>query len=160
MSRIYFGLIFTATLLICSGCNKNSSQPNDLPKLYPCIITITQDDKPLKDAAVELVAEDRSNAKYKPVTKTDAEGKAVMSTYGYKGTPAGKYKVVVSKDVDDDFVYGTSSTGDKEVQKYNTYRTVEPKYSDVKTTPHEIEVVAGKNEFSLDAGKSVRMLYK
>ncbi|MDR1491221.1 MAG: DUF4198 domain-containing protein [Planctomycetaceae bacterium] len=160
MLRIYWSLIFSATLLLCSGCQKNS-QPDDLPKLYPCIITITQDGKPLEDAGVELAAEDQSAAKYRAVTKTDAEGKAVMSTYGHNGAPAGKYKVVVSKKVDDDFVYGTSSTGDKEIQKYNTYRTVEPKYSDAKTTPHEIEITGKEKraEATFDVGKAIKTRY-
>jgi 5-hydroxyisourate hydrolase-like protein (transthyretin family) len=160
MLRIYLGFVLSAMLLMILGC-KDKPQPEDLPKLYPCIVTITQDGKPLEDAAVELIAEDQSNAKYQPVTKTDTEGKAVMSTYGYKGAPAGKYKVVISKKIDDDFVYGTSSTGDKEVQKYNTYRTVEPKYSDSKTTPHEIEVTGKEKtvEATFDVGKAIKVRY-
>jgi hypothetical protein len=51
---------------------------------------------------IELAVTDQSNAKYKSLAITNAEGKAVMSTYGHEGVPVGKYKVVVVKNIDDD----------------------------------------------------------
>ncbi|MDR3109434.1 MAG: hypothetical protein LBU65_07080 [Planctomycetaceae bacterium] len=65
-------------------------------------------------ATVELILSE-GQAKYKAVTITDSQGIAVMSTYGSAGVPLGKYKVVVSKKVEDNFIYGESSTGTKEV---------------------------------------------
>jgi hypothetical protein len=79
MFRILFSLTLFCTLFSVSGC-KDSSRPEDLPKLFPCVITITQEGKPLEEASVELVATDQNNAKYKSLSITDAEGRAVMST--------------------------------------------------------------------------------
>ncbi|MDR2641689.1 MAG: carboxypeptidase-like regulatory domain-containing protein [Planctomycetaceae bacterium] len=114
MLRIIFSWMLFFVLLAVSGCG-DSSRPKDLPKLYPCVITITQEGKPLENAVVELAATDQNNSKYQSLTLTNAEGKAVMSTYGFAGTPIGKYKVIVRKNIDDDLVYGTNSTGAKEV---------------------------------------------
>ncbi|MDR2641985.1 MAG: hypothetical protein LBC74_04250 [Planctomycetaceae bacterium] len=92
---------------------------------------------------------------------TNAEGKAVISTYGFAGAPIGKYKVIVRKNVDDDLVYGTNSTGGKEVVAFKIYRTVEPQFSDVKTTPHEIEITGKekKVEATFDVGKAIKVQF-
>ncbi|MDR1957446.1 MAG: hypothetical protein LBQ54_00080 [Planctomycetaceae bacterium] len=81
-----------------------------------------------------------------------------MSTYGYEGTPLGKYKVVVTKNIQDNLVYAESSTGTKEVVGWTSYRTVEPNFSDAKTTPHEIEITGKDKKFEVtfDVGKAVR----
>jgi hypothetical protein len=158
MLRIFFGFILSVMLIAFSSCN-NNPQPDDLPKLYPCTITITQDGKPLDSAAVELVAADQSNTKYKSATQTNAEGKAVMSTYGYNGTPAGKYKVIVSKKVDEDLVYAPNTSGGQDVVSYKTYQTVETKYYDAKTTPHEIEITGKEKSVkaTFDVGKPIKV---
>jgi hypothetical protein len=150
---IYFAILF---FVVVSGCFR-SSAPSDLPKLYPCTITITQDNKPLEGATVELIVSE-GQAKYKAVTVTDSRGVAIMSTYGYNGAPSGKYKVVVTKKIEDDFIYGVSSTGAKEVSSSTHYRTVEPKFSNPKTTPHEIEINNnGKiTEANFDVGKPIK----
>jgi hypothetical protein len=152
-------IYYTMLSLFLVGCSR-SSVPNDLPKLYPCTITITQDGKPLEKATVELFSSE-GQAKYKSVTITNPQGVAIMSTYGYQGTPIGKYKVVVSKDIEDDFIYGMSSTGTKEVTASTLYRTVEAQYSDAKTTPHEIEITGKEKitEATFDAGKPIKVRY-
>ncbi|MDR1960502.1 MAG: hypothetical protein LBQ54_15940 [Planctomycetaceae bacterium] len=157
MFRILFSLTLFYTLFSVSGC-KDSSRPEDLPKLFPCIITITQEGKPLEEASVELVAADQNNAKYKSLSITDAEGRAVMSTYGFKGVPAGKYKVAVTKTLTDDVVYKENEAGGKDLVSYKTYRTVEPQFSDAKTTPHELEITGKdkKPEVTFDVGKAVK----
>jgi 5-hydroxyisourate hydrolase-like protein (transthyretin family) len=158
MSRILFSLTLFCTLFSVSGC-KDSSRPEDLPKLFPCVITITQEGKPLEEASVELVATDQNNTKYKSLSITDAEGKAVMSTYGHEGVPAGKYKVAVTKILHDDLVYGTNSSGEREVVDYKAYKTVEPRFSEAKTTPHELEITGKdkKNEVTFDTGKAIKV---
>jgi 5-hydroxyisourate hydrolase-like protein (transthyretin family) len=158
MFRILFSLTLFCTLFSVSGC-KDSSRPEDLPKLFPCVITITQEGKPLEEASVELVAADQNNAKYKSLTITDTEGKANMSTYGHKGVPAGKYKVVVTKNIQDDFIYKEDEDGERELVSYKTYRAVEPQFSNAKTTPHELEITGKgqKPEVTFDVGKAIKV---
>jgi hypothetical protein len=163
MLRILFSLtLFLGFLTLCSisGCG-DSTRPKDLPKLFPCTITITQDNKPLEGASVELVLTDPSDAKYKSLAITNTDGKVVMSTYGHQGVPLGKYKVVVRKNIDDDLVYGTNSMGKKEVVAYKTYKTVEEQFSDPKTTPHEIEMTGKEKrvEAIFDVGKAIKVRY-
>lgn len=97
---------------------------------------------PLAEAAVELAAVGEG-VKYRSSSFTDASGRAVMSTYGFPGVPAGKYKVIVKKTLVDGTV---------------EYRTVEAEYSDAETTPYEIEVTGkGKSAATFDVGKAIKI---
>jgi hypothetical protein len=154
--------LFTVTLItfiaLLSSCQK-SNKPSDLPKLYHCSLTFTQERKPLVGAIVDLVAEDANNAKYTPVQRTDEKGIAVMTTYGYDGVPAGKYKVVVTKDVEEEVSRVDKDTGETIITDGKKYRTVEVIYSDAATTPHKVEV-SNKGVVSVsafDVGKIVKL---
>jgi hypothetical protein len=144
-------------IVLLSGCG-GASRPADLPPLYPLTITVTQDGKALPEAVIKFVAQADENAKYKPVAITGADGKVALSTYGFPGVPAGTYKVTITKNVDDDFVTKTDDAGEKQIISYKTYRTVEAKFSDVATTPFEIEVSPKRknSEETFDVGKAVR----
>jgi hypothetical protein len=150
-------LIVTLTL---NGCG-DTSRPKDLPKLYPCTITITQEGKPLIGATVEFIPADAANAKFRAVSTTGEDGSVNMSTYGFAGAPAGKYKVIVTKTMDDDFVYAAEvnpESGEKDIVSFHTYRLVEEKYSTAETTPFEIEITGKERSVTktFDAGKAVK----
>lgn len=155
-------LIFVVTnflvFFLFSGCSK-SDRPADLPQLYPCTVTIMQDGNPLAGASVGLVA--ITEVKYRSSSITDEKGCASMITYGFPGVPESKYKVTVRKEIMGDMVYGDNpSTGEKNALiRYNTYRTVEPKYSSVDQSPHEIEITNSKRgtEQTFDIGKAVKI---
>ncbi|MDR3232326.1 MAG: hypothetical protein LBT46_01430 [Planctomycetaceae bacterium] len=143
---IIITLLIFVTLI--AGC-RDTSKPVDLPKLYPCTITITQEGVPLAGAMIELLPADGSSVKYRAVTVTGEDGKAAMATYRHAGVPVGKFKVVVDKD---DF--GAAKNAD-------TYRLVEAKYSSAETTPLEIEITGkGRVEKTFDVGKAVKVLVK
>jgi hypothetical protein len=149
-------IIISLLCFAAAGCQR-SDAPGDLPKLFPCAVTITQDGKPLEGAVVEFVSSEDA-AKYHAVGLTDAAGVAEMKTYGKDGAPEGKYKVVVRKHIHDDLVYGTNSAGEKEVSGYTTYRTIDDQFADAKTTPHEIEITGkGKKvKQTFDVGKAIK----
>ena len=152
--------ILLIVLIFAAGCS-TSDKPADLPPLYPCTIIITQDNSPIAEAAVELVPIDFVNAKYRPAAITGEDGKVSMTTYGFSGVPIGKYKVIVSKDILDDLVYADNpSTGQKEVVSFKKYRTVDPQYSSVETTLHEIEITGKKKKepYIFDVGKTIKTL--
>ncbi|MDR0337760.1 MAG: carboxypeptidase-like regulatory domain-containing protein [Planctomycetaceae bacterium] len=152
--------IFVIAALIVVGCS-TSDKPTDLPSLYPCTVTITQNNSPLAEAMVEFVPVDSSNAKYRAASITDENGKVSMKTYGFPGVPIGKYKVVVSKNIQDDLVYAYNpSTEQKEIVSFKKYQMVDPQYSSAETTPHEIEITdkKRKEQYVFDVGKTVKIL--
>jgi hypothetical protein len=156
MKQIIISLIFTVVSL--TGCGKDNSRPKDLPLLYPCVVTIIQEGKPLDRAVVEFIAVDAA-AKYRAVSITDTNGHVAMSTYGFDGVPAGKYKICVWKTVIEGVIQSTNKEGESVNTEGTEYQAVEPKYADAKTTPHEIEITGkGKKvEQTFDVGKAVKI---
>jgi len=155
MKKIIISFILVAALM--TGCAKDN-RPSDLPPLYPCAITITQDGSPLVGATVHLVPVAAENAKYQASTVTDEKGKAVLTTYGFDGVPAGRYKVCVWKTVVEGVTQITNSDGELVNTLGTEYRTVEREYSDATTTPHEIEITNKKMPpHSFDVGQAVKI---
>jgi hypothetical protein len=145
------------TAVFITGC-QDKSRPADLPTLYPCVVTVTQDGKPLDGAVVDLVPVDAVNDKYRASSVTDAAGKAVLTTYGFDGVPAGRYKVCVWKTVVEGVAQFTNSDGEVVNTNGIDYRTVDPKYSNVETTPHEIHIIDKKTPpTSIDVGKPIKV---
>ena len=143
------------SLILFSGCS-DSGRPTDLPPLFSCTVAVTQGGAALEGAYVELVSPEAQ--KYRPSATTDASGNAVMKTYGFPGAPAGKYKILVSKMIEDDIVYGTDEYGGRAVVSSNKYQMVNSDYSKADTTPHEVEVAAkGKTQTTIDTGEPVRV---
>jgi hypothetical protein len=61
--------------------------------------------------------------KYRVAAMMDADGSVTMKTYGFPGVPIGKYKVVIIKNIQDDFEYQLNeSTGKNEPVSYKNYR--------------------------------------
>jgi hypothetical protein len=152
--------ILIIVALIIVGCSPNN-KPSDLPPLYQCVITITQENLPLADAKVEFIQIAPAEAKYRAASITDNNGKVSMTTYGFAGVPIGKYKVVITKIIQDDLVYEDNpSTGQKEIVDFKKYATVESKYSSAETTTHEIEITGKekKIEKTFNVGKTVKLL--
>ena len=151
MKRYRYTVLFS--LLVVCGC-QDSSRPKDMPPLFPCTVSVIQSGKPFEGAFVEFHA--KGEQKYRPATYTDADGNAVMQTYGFPGVPAGKYTITVRKNIDDDIVYRTDEAGIEVIVSSNTYKLVDDKYSKVETSPHEIEMTSKKVLVSIDVGEAVR----
>ena len=147
------------SLFVFCGCS-DASRPGDLPQLFPCVVSVTQGGKPLEEALVEFHAE--SEQKYRPSAFAGAEGDAVMRTYGFPGVPAGKYKITISKTIEDDFVYRTGDADEQIIVSSKTYKTVEDLYSNVETTPHAIEITptSKRTLITLDVGEAVKIQIK
>ena len=110
----------------------------------------------MEGVCVELVSPDVQ--KYRPSAVTDTNGNAAMLTYGHSGAPAGTYKILVRKTIEDDIVMGTDEYGGQAVVSSNRYETVGDRYSNVETTPHEIEVTSrGRTQITIDVGEPVRV---
>ena len=156
MRKIVVTLILIAISI--TGCGNDTSRPADLPPLFPCEITITQEGTPLAGATVALEAFGGTGSVYHPAGITDESGKAVMSTYGFNGVPAGTYKVTVRKTVVEDGAEIIDSYGDPARAPGAEYRAVEQQYSNAATTPHEIEITGerGIARATFDVGRPIR----
>jgi hypothetical protein len=155
---IFAALLIFVTIII--GCGDNS-RPVDLPTLYQCTITITQDGNTLEKAIVRLESVDSTNAKYLASAITDENGVALMKTYGYLGSPIGKYKVVVTKIVEEITEYKLSkSSGEKEPVKSKKFRLIETQFTSAETTSLEIEITGNEKNVTktFDVGKTVKVL--
>lgn len=149
------------------GCKK-SNKPADLPPLYRCQLTFTQEGTPLENAGVILKSTDPS-FKWAVGGITNAQGVVDVVTHGqFFGAPEGTYKVVVSKteaipdgtpkelppDVDPASIM-TPSSG-----MVSIFTFVEKEYTDAETTPLTIEIKKGKNAETYECGKSIRELLR
>lgn len=156
MKKFIIPLMLTIVSFI--GCGKGDSRPKDLPPLFPCVVMITQDGQPLGGATVSFEPVDTANAKYQASSVTDETGKAVATTYGFNGIPAGKYKVCVWKTLTEGVMQVTNSDGETVNTPGTEYKTIDPLYSEAHTTPHEIEVTNKKaSPHSFDVGKPVKI---
>ena len=140
-------------LMVC-GCHAN--KPDDIPNLYPCHITISQDGTPLANASVTLYLAQRlvteNSQVWLPLGTTDGNGVATIYTNArYAGAPAGQYKVLVNK------IEATESADDTMPTEY---RLIAAAYGKPEETSLEIEIKKGKNKFTFDVGPAVKELVK
>ena len=129
-----------------------------MPKLYPCILTITQDAQPLEGALVSLRSNDPAIAKWAASGVTDKTGKVTLKTQGkYDGAAAGEYKVVVLKEVVEEGIVlqaETETTPEKSIPG-KTFSYVEKMYGDMSKTPLTLKVEGKVNE-TFEAGKAIK----
>ncbi|MCL2119512.1 MAG: hypothetical protein FWH27_13910 [Planctomycetaceae bacterium] len=156
MKRIIIPLMLVA--LSITGCGGNDSRPADLPPLFPCEITITQEGTALSGATISLESSGEAKAVYHPSGITNESGKAVLSTYGFNGVPTGMYKVIVRKTVVEDVKQVVDAYGDLVDDGGVEYRTVESQFSNANATPHEIEITNSRQavQATFDVGKPVK----
>ena len=151
----WFSLVVLSGILVFfAGCG--SKLPDDLPKLYPAQIEITANGVKLAGAIVTLSLIGGGGESIGG--GTDADGIAKLYTRGfYDGAPVGKYKVCVHW-----VVMGAESSGNQpEPKRFNEQvdsdiigkSGLEPGYGDRKTTPLEVEIVAGNNSLSVEVKK-------
>lgn len=145
------------TLISCSSGRK---KPEDMPALFPVKVTIQQDGQILSDASVILL---RQEPPFKWVAGglTDTNGICSVRTQSFfAGAPAGKYKVMVSKQLDetpeaDKNLPPDPSGTNKSLDYY--FELVDLKYNSDQTSDLEVVVEEKKNEFVLDVGKAVKL---
>jgi hypothetical protein len=137
--------VISILLLICFsvfGC-KSQKLPDGMPPLYPCIITITQEGLPLKEASVTLNPLEPDKT-WIPGGTTDSNGVVHIKVLGqYLGSPIGVYKVTIKK----------NGTEEVTSNSFYTLSFIEEPYTRVKETPLEIEVTANGVNQTFDVGK-------
>jgi len=153
-------LCFMTALMLVLGCTKGPERPSDLPKLFPCTITVTQEGQPLPESGVFLESVD-SSAKYKSSSGiTNTEGVVSFRTFGFDGVPAGKYKIVVRKTAEEGGVQQETSPNVFQMINTKTYSLVKKEFSSAATSPLEIEIKETPNTQTVDVGAAVRDLVR
>lgn len=167
-----YSLFPLVLLLACTffGCNRGPEKPEGLPDLQPVTLQLTQDGKPLADAEVILRSDEIG--RWSCGGRSNEKGVVVIHTHGrFSGAPLGKHKVVVSKIKSSDSENDSKKHSPGELNEMaekrqakggfgQTVYLVERKYSDILTTPLEIEVKTGNNRFDLDVGPVVEIVQK
>ena len=91
-------LVLGSFILTLTGCGPGI--PKDMPKVYPCKITITKGGSPVEGASVLLVASSYPDS-FAVAGRTDASGVAeiqsALGAYTSSGAPAGEATLVISK---------------------------------------------------------------
>ncbi|MDR2705717.1 MAG: Ig-like domain-containing protein [Planctomycetaceae bacterium] len=154
-------ILATEIILLCLcllGCGKN--EPNGIPSLQPCSITVMLDDAPLPEATVLFKPTQDGGISASGIT--DNNGKALMKIQAtYDGVPKGKYKVMIVKQkrernpaVKDEDVNGQpgSVPMNLAMKMYIVTDFVDPKFGNA-STPLEITIQEGKNEQTFNVTK-------
>ena len=155
--------------LCVGGCGNKQKFPDGMPTPYPTVITIIQDDKPLGGASIVLMPMEPSNS-WNAGALTDSSGKGSLKTLSqYDGVVPGKYYVLVSKLEAEESVEVPPPDPEKEPEAFAKYMQtysakivpsfdlIDPKFGRASPSGETIEVVAGKNEKTIDVGKAVRV---
>jgi hypothetical protein len=161
-------IISVFLMSVLCGCSQRPLQPDNLPKLTPCKITITQDHLPLEGANVSLHSVTSETQQWVSGGRTDANGVAEIRTNGrYNGVPVGKFKVLITKTEvepsklppppaeDDPNFPAWMAKSQNEVLP--SYQLVDKQYAHPQTTPHELEISGSESvNVTFDTGKKIR----
>lgn len=165
--RLFISIFLLSAVVILSGCG-GPERPADLPRLYPCTVTVVQDGRPLEEAIVNFISIDPS-FKWSVFARLDASGTGKVFTQGlFPGAPEGEYKVVLSKEDTVTEKVGravppTADDGGVMVIPIvlKVFTLVEKDYTDAATTPLSIVISRKNNAETFDCGKPVKeFLYK
>jgi len=160
-------IISLLAVCIFVGCG-GPPRPAGMPPLFPCEITITQEGQPLENAFVQLVPEDGSSG-WSIAGHTNANGVARILTHAqFPGAPEGTFKVLVSKT---EHTLSSLPPEPADVhsreweqwyelaqnERLPKFAIVQPKYDDIRATPHSITITQGRNQATFDVGEPVRI---
>lgn len=150
-------ILLLLAISLLSGCG-GEKKPKDMPNLFPCSITLTQEKTPLEGATVMAVSEDPQMARWPITGITDAVGSISLVTYGkFNGVPEGDYTLLIIKE---ETVEQTPKVVDATEHRQGPvkfYSLVDPKLGDKNSSTLKIKVGKKKNHFDFDIGKKVRI---
>lgn len=158
MNNIARTLLLALTMTVCVSC-AGEKRPEGLPNLVPCTIHLVQENAPLADAELLLMAEDASIARWAVTGKTDANGNARIMTMGkFAGAPVGDFIVLVNKT---ELVYKNPPrevNGDIDKGPFDAFSLVPREYENRDTSPLKVYISKNTKQIELDCGKKVRIL--
>lgn len=135
------------------GCG-GPARPSDMPRLYPCELTVTSESVPFADAMIGFYSTD-PEFKWGIGAITGADGKARMVTHGqYFGVPEGDYVVTVMKTEREEF------DPEKPPRTVKVFTYTAPEYTERSTTPLKISIGKGKKVETLEIGKTEKQVLR
>ena len=151
------------TIFVClSGCG-GEKRPDGMPQLYPAVcVKVVQDGMPLEDATVSLRPNDKGFT-WGIGGRTDAQGVAQLWTHGkYKGAPAGTFKVLVSKKVNEgekEYIAALAQNDDKAAAavKVQSFSCVEDKFGTESQTTLKLEITSSSKILEVDVSPAVKI---
>lgn len=158
-NRIFFmgvavGLV--ALLAGMTGCGPK--KPDGFPEIYPTTVKIIQAGAPLAGASVTFIAQNVDKTWVVSGTTNDSGVATLLTEAYFKGAPAGKYVVTVTK-VSSDWSHAAKSNEEYDAMQergeestFTTTFSVEPKFADPNQSGLEAEVGTGTNDFTFDVG--------
>lgn len=158
-------LVLTICATFLTACKKDS-RPEGLPDLYPLSVKILQDGAPLEGASVTLVSGDAALMRWPCGGLTDAQGIAVINTYGFDGAPAGNFKVTVAKMIEEGGAASEEESAQAMIEgtaiNSKMVDLVDPTYKFDTKTPLSIDVQATKENpvAEFDVGVAVHQEIK
>ena len=166
MKSFHGSICLLCFVLVIAGCVRSyGPRPDGLPRLVPVTIIVSQEGQPLAEAVVTLTPADGGRNWFTGGT-TDSNGRVAVHTYGtHRGSPAGKFKVIVTKDSYENMkeYQAAMDRGDKVAARrinVKMFSFVEAQYGDAATTPLEIEVTKKTKILNVDAGPAVKIEQK
>lgn len=149
--KLLFGSLLICIVSIVLGCGPK--QPDGMPKLYPCVLNLTQDGKPAEGFEVQLVSKGET-IPWMIGGVSDAQGTVkIVANGNFDGAPAGLFAVVIHKTLTE----GVDQSAEVQTKPIKIYTLIEEKFNSEKTTPLEIKI-EGKTSQNLDLGKPVKIL--
>lgn len=149
-------ITFVVILAFQAGCSKDPNRPDDLPKLYPVRITVTQEEKPLEGATVTLSS--KTPMKYGSCSaETNASGVAVLKTYGFCGVPVGQYAVTVEKRGIEGARESTTEDGLTIQSGGKVFQYVDTQYTNENSSPCSIDVTEKGAKDAFEVGAPVHV---
>lgn len=147
-------------LIVTTASCKQEKRPAGMPEIYPCSLKIVQDSAPLADAEVSVVSSDPQIVRFPCGGVSDQDGIVELKTMGFKGAPAGSFKVVVSKIeyLNQPKSYDEAQKFQSEGIKEESFDLVDRKFGDASTTDLQIEIQQSNSApIEIDVGEAVRV---
>ena len=143
---IFLSVLLCCILLFTVGCGDGRPKPKDMPPLYPCTLTFTQEGVPLEGARITLY----SDSKWGTGGTTDDKGEVKLVTQGYyDGVPEGTYKITVHK-----LVVVMDAKNEVAIKQTDV---VANEFKKEATTPLEITIGKKENDKTFDLGKAANV---
>ena len=97
-NKLHAVIVLLVTFSLCPGCSRGPKRPADMPKLTPCIISVSFGGETMQGVSVYLTPEDKQANPWGAGGLTDANGKAVLKTdSAFEGVVPGNYIVSFRK---------------------------------------------------------------
>ncbi|MDR1484719.1 MAG: hypothetical protein LBT09_07830 [Planctomycetaceae bacterium] len=141
-------------MILFTGCVQ--SPPSGLPSLVPCIVRVTDKDKPVADISVTFLRlEGNGGWALNGITNSSgiAYARTIAGTFEKNGLPEGTYRITLNEriEVPAELINDDDPKSWEKQEKYRDEHRILPKIvSDPINTPLKLTVSGSKSEMTID----------